>query len=311
MKNEIVNIGFDDGYIEAIQDENEDIWISVKRVCKELRIDAWRQSEKLKNKAWAVTNMMLATGPDGKRYRTFMILKKSFFMWLATIDANRVRVEIRPKLEAYQTRAMDVIDQYFSGLGIPRSHIEALEANRRLLDKHIADQKKIQALMDKNRESQEDISILERQKQELERFANVGLSIAGDDSFFATLGQFSKFIEINGLTIGPIKFKQYLEARGLIFSLAVKRGKKDELEYFANEKYHDWFTMLRSTITKRKEKIHVNGYGAQKLIEFMYADPDFWKWSREKKNPKARDRQLFLPEKNLFSFASTLKKTIH
>lgn len=311
MKNKIVNIGFDGGDIEAIQDENGDIWIGVKKVCRDLGIDNKGQQAKLREKHWATVEMISTVDPNGRKRKHLMILKKSFFMWLATIDSERVSVDAKSKLEAFQVNSMDAIDMFFSGIGIPRNHIEALEAHRRLLDVHISDQKKIQALMDKNRESQEDISVLEKQKQELEKFANVGLSIAGDDSFFATLGQFSKFIEINGLTIGPIKFKQYLEARGLIFSLAVKRGKKDEFEYFANEKYHDWFTMLRSTITKRKPKIHVNGYGAQKLIEFMYADPDFWKWSREKKNPKAMDRQLFLPEKNLFAFASTLKKTIH
>lgn len=33
---DIVKVGFDGGEVEAIQDDNGDIWIGVKRVCEDL-----------------------------------------------------------------------------------------------------------------------------------------------------------------------------------------------------------------------------------------------------------------------------------
>jgi hypothetical protein len=115
--NSIVKVEFRGGELEAVKKDGK-VWVSVRRVCEALGIDVESQRKKLKDEArapWAVTVMMTATGPDGKNYQTFMIDLDSFPMWLGTIDASRVREEIRPMLITYQKEAAIVLRDHFFG----------------------------------------------------------------------------------------------------------------------------------------------------------------------------------------------------
>ncbi|MBP3956756.1 hypothetical protein J8F10_15900 [Gemmata sp. G18] len=80
-----------------MQDGDGKVWAAIKRCGENLGLDLETQRRKLKNKEWTVTGEMPATGPDGKQYTVSMIDLDALPMWLASIDARKVKPEIREK----------------------------------------------------------------------------------------------------------------------------------------------------------------------------------------------------------------------
>lgn len=71
------------------------------------------QLQKLKSKSWAVVSKFDTTGADGKTYEMVGVDRKTLTMYLATLDENRVKDEVRPILVALQAEAADALDAYF------------------------------------------------------------------------------------------------------------------------------------------------------------------------------------------------------
>lgn len=114
--NELVKVKFHGDELEALKDAQGKVWVSLKRCCENLQVDDYTQSRKLKNKAWAVTSEMTATGLDGKSYVMTMIDLESLPGWLFTIDARKVKEAVREKLIRYQREAAKVLAEYFFGI---------------------------------------------------------------------------------------------------------------------------------------------------------------------------------------------------
>ncbi|MGC5027056.1 phage antirepressor N-terminal domain-containing protein [Tsukamurella sp. DT100] len=76
-------------------------------------LDYSGQLQKLKSKSWAVMENFSTTGSDGKTYSMVGINRRTLGMWLATLDENRVREELRAELIAYQSEAADALDKFF------------------------------------------------------------------------------------------------------------------------------------------------------------------------------------------------------
>lgn len=113
----LVHVPFHGDTLDATRAPDGRVWVSVRRVCEALGIQPHGQAEKLKTKPWAVTQMICATGPDGKRYESFCLDLDSLPMWLATIDTRRVKGAAREKLVVYQREAARVLRDYFLGDG--------------------------------------------------------------------------------------------------------------------------------------------------------------------------------------------------
>lgn len=99
---EIIEVPF---YAESVQAVKDGAAISVvtKRVCESLGIAHQSQLEKLKAKACACVTLIVTQAPgDGQAREIACLDLDSLPMWLATIDANRVKPEARFKLVAYQ-----------------------------------------------------------------------------------------------------------------------------------------------------------------------------------------------------------------
>lgn len=103
-------------------------FVSLRHACEAIGIDVESQRKKLNGKSWAVAVMSTATAADGKAYETTMIDRRTFTMWLATIDTNRVGPEARPIIEAFQAEAADALDAYFNEGGAinPRATADQL-----------------------------------------------------------------------------------------------------------------------------------------------------------------------------------------
>lgn len=110
---QIAEVDFHGDTVQAVQD-GRGVWVPLKRVCEALGVDAKGQRTKLETKAWAVKEMISATGPDGKNYRMFCVHLKSLPMWLANIDENKVKADIKPKLQRYQIECADALAEHFT-----------------------------------------------------------------------------------------------------------------------------------------------------------------------------------------------------
>ena len=116
----ITHVPFDGGYIDATQNM-QGIWAGIKRMCEDIGVDAEGQRKKLKTASWATTEIMSAVAEDGKIRQVDMLRADCIPMWLAGINPAKVAPEVRPRLEAYQAKAKDVLAAYF----MPRAAHEA------------------------------------------------------------------------------------------------------------------------------------------------------------------------------------------
>lgn len=128
MSKTIIEVPFQSDRLQAVRD-GEAVWVVVRRVCEALGIDPDSQRKRLQDAErcpWAVTVMTTATGPDGKNYEVFAVHLDSLPMWLATIEASRVRPEAREKLIAYQKECARVLRDHFFGSPAPHLDVAAL-----------------------------------------------------------------------------------------------------------------------------------------------------------------------------------------
>lgn len=88
--------------------------VAVAPVCEAIGVDPKSQRRKLQSKSWATGVMMTSVAADGKQREMYVIDRRTFTMWLATIDTSRVNADARPILEAFQAEAADALDAYFN-----------------------------------------------------------------------------------------------------------------------------------------------------------------------------------------------------
>lgn len=113
MSNQLVTIPFHGDGIRAAM-VNGTPHVALRPTCESLGLDFSAQLQRLKRQPWAVVVMTPTTGADGKTYDMTMIDRRTFTMWLATIDTGRLRNDTTRKLViAYQNEAADALDRYF------------------------------------------------------------------------------------------------------------------------------------------------------------------------------------------------------
>uniref|UniRef100_A0AAU8B4G4 P22 Ar N-terminal domain n=1 Tax=Dulem virus 32 TaxID=3145750 RepID=A0AAU8B4G4_9CAUD len=109
----LIHVPFHDGHIAAVKD-GDDVRVAIRPACEALGLDADSQLKRLKRQAWATTAIMTVVGADGKARDMLTADRRTFTMWLATIDANRIKNEAARELVGiYQREAADALDRYF------------------------------------------------------------------------------------------------------------------------------------------------------------------------------------------------------
>lgn len=104
--------------------------VSLRHACEAIGIAFDAQRVKLNSKSWAsVTMTVTQLAGDTQRREVAMVDRRTFTMWLATIDTRRVSPEARPVIEAFQSEAADALDAYFNEGGAinPRASEDQLE----------------------------------------------------------------------------------------------------------------------------------------------------------------------------------------
>lgn len=132
MGSELVQVPFHGDVIEATKDAEGNIWVPIRRPCEALGVAPNNQIEKLKKKSWVRDMMIISHDNSGRPQELWSLHLDCVPMWLATIDSNRVRPEVRVKLELYQKEAAKALADYFLGearhapTGISRELVEVV-----------------------------------------------------------------------------------------------------------------------------------------------------------------------------------------
>lgn len=115
MSNELVKVQFNNQYIEAIK-EGQEVWVAVSKICQNLKIDSWRQSQKIQENPVFDGRYQLMLAPShGGTQETFCLNLDRLTLWLASIQANRVNEDVREELVKYQIECADVLNTHFFG----------------------------------------------------------------------------------------------------------------------------------------------------------------------------------------------------
>lgn len=121
------------GQVIEAQKKDDKVFVALKPVCKNLGLDVNGQIQRLQRQPWATTCVIHAVGGDGKQREMVAIDRRTFSMWLATIDTSRVKSQAaRDLIVAYQQEAADALDQYFSTGVAVNEHLLKAQHLRRL-----------------------------------------------------------------------------------------------------------------------------------------------------------------------------------
>lgn len=110
MSHELQRIPFHGTNIIVTADQQ----VALKPVCEAMGLDHSAQYRRLTRKSWATVAMTTTVGADGKSREMVTIDRKTFTMWLATIDADRLKNEsAQAMVELFQSEAADALDKFF------------------------------------------------------------------------------------------------------------------------------------------------------------------------------------------------------
>lgn len=113
--NEVTRVPFHGTEIVTNDDGTQ---IALKPVCEAIGLDYSAQRKRLSRQPWAGMAMMAIPSRGGLQ-DTVTVDRRTFTMWLATIDTSRVKdQDARALVVAYQTEAADALDRYFHDGGV-------------------------------------------------------------------------------------------------------------------------------------------------------------------------------------------------
>ena len=109
---ELTRVPFHDTTIYTTADGT---YVALRPVCEALELDYASQFKRVQHQPWATVVMMTTVAADGKTREMVFIDRRTFTMWLATIDTGRVKNErTRELVRTYQCEAADALDKYFN-----------------------------------------------------------------------------------------------------------------------------------------------------------------------------------------------------
>lgn len=115
MTSELTCVQFHGDTIEAVRDDAGTVWVVLRRLCENLGVSMQGQLAKLANQDWVVRNDIITRDTSGRQQTLVAIDLETLPGWLFSINANKVRPEVKDKLRRYQREAAQVLADHFLG----------------------------------------------------------------------------------------------------------------------------------------------------------------------------------------------------
>lgn len=106
-------VAFYGNIIEAVRDENGECWVSVRSVCEGIGVDWAGQWRKISSDPKFTCCHMSTHDSIGREQDMVCIPLQQLNGWLFSVNANKVKEDIRPKLLQYQQECMGVLYKHF------------------------------------------------------------------------------------------------------------------------------------------------------------------------------------------------------
>lgn len=103
--------------VYALVDEEGDQYISPRHICDELGLGWSSQLKRIKRDDLLIgsAKQMTTVAADGKRRKVLMLPISRLAGWLALLNPNKVRPELKERVLAFQIEAKAVLNAWFMG----------------------------------------------------------------------------------------------------------------------------------------------------------------------------------------------------
>lgn len=108
----------------ALRNEAGEVWVPLRRLCDAIGVAFSSQLSRITSDPVLSEQLQTApvTLPDGRTYEMECLSLKYVRAWLFSINANRVKADIRERLIQYQREVIEIIDRAFSP-PVPKSDL--------------------------------------------------------------------------------------------------------------------------------------------------------------------------------------------
>lgn len=209
MSNDIVEIPFHNDTLIAHRSEDGDVFVALRPICNSMGIDFSGQLQKMKRQPWATVGELHTVGADGKTRDMTSVNRKTLTMWLATIDASRLKDEqARRNVIVYQKEAAEALDQYFNEGGAIR--VSDADSDEDIMARAVlVAQKTIERKNQQLQAKDNQIKELEPKAKALDDFTNIPDALLVRDA--------AKLLSNSGTLIGEHELRQWLVDNGWIY----------------------------------------------------------------------------------------------
>lgn len=210
MSNDIVEIPFHNDTLIAHRSEDGDVFAALRPICNSMGIDFSGQLQKMKRQPWATVGELHTVGADGKTRDMTSVNRKTLTMWLATIDASRLKDEqARRNVIVYQKEAAEALDQYFNEGGAIR--VSGTDSDEDIMARAVlVAQKTIERKNQQLQAKDAQIKMLEPKAKALDDFTNIPDALLVRDA--------AKLLSNDSnIQIGEHELRQWLVDNGWIY----------------------------------------------------------------------------------------------
>lgn len=210
MSNDIVEIPFHNDTLIAHRSEDGDVFVALRPICNSMGIDFSGQLQKMKRQPWTTVGELHTVGADGKTRDMTSVNRKTLTMWLATIDASRLKDEqARRNVIVYQKEAAEALDQYFNEGGAIR--VSGTDSDEDIMARAVlVAQKTIERKNQQLQAKDAQIKMLEPKAKALDDFTNIPDALLVRDA--------AKLLSNDSnIQIGEHELRQWLVDNGWIY----------------------------------------------------------------------------------------------
>ncbi|MEU0160149.1 phage antirepressor N-terminal domain-containing protein [Streptomyces sp. NPDC006261] len=114
---EVARINLSTGSIETVLVDGEP-FVVLRPAVEAIGLSYPAQLRKLRDRSWANRSDIATVAEDGKTRLMAAVDVRTFLMWLATVNENKVAEAVRPTLVAYQRETTEAVNGYWTRGGV-------------------------------------------------------------------------------------------------------------------------------------------------------------------------------------------------